>query len=434
MKKLSSVLGILLGGMAVFAANPFTPGGVAVDWSQYDPKPQGVQSSVNLLKNGSFEMPGTDISNWRGKGHWVGWSHVHSSAKTPEITAFRQTFTKNAIRKVSTSAASDGKCAAWIKTPDTVKNAVKPLPMISNKISQSVQVAPETQEQLYRLTFMAKGFHTPTVPHSGSLVVMLQGLKFNEKKKFQNFGKGVQGTFTLRSEWTQHTVDLRLPAGCEGINVTVCLYGVGELFLDDVRLFPGASAKKNTERVQVRVSPYSQLDNTYCLGEKLPGVINFTFNANNPKFTRKQQKLELTLPPGFRVADVRDVCKVSGGKDNIWYIDLMRMTRAAFTRSWYMLQACSVMIESTLPASEKTYTAKYRLVDGDWKGEEHTLNLKVIPAFHGKRPKLFRSSAMLGHEFSFEGPGTAKIADFYAKSGFSCIHGAKDNLAKEIKK
>ena len=434
MKKISSVLGILLGGIAAFAANPFTPGGVAVDWSQYDPKPQGVQSSVNLLKNGSFEMPGTDISGWRGKGHWVGWTHVHSAEKTPAMKDFQKTFSKSALRKISNAGAASGKVSAWIKTPDALKEAFKPLPMISNKISQSVRIAPETQEQLYRLVFMAKGFHTPTVPHTGSLVVMLQGLKYNEKKRFQNFGKGVQSTFTLRSQWTQHTVDLRLPAGSEGISVTLCLYGVGELFVDDVQLFPADTAKKKKERVQVRVSPYSQLDNTYCLGENLPGVINFTFNANNPKFPRKQQKLELILPSGFRVADVRDICKVSGGKDNVWYIDLMRMPRVAFTRSWYMLQACSVMIESTLPASEKTYPAKYRLVDGDWKGEQHTINLKVIPAFHGKRPKIFRSAAMLGHEFSFDGPGTAKIADFYVKSGFSAIHGARENLAKEIKK
>lgn len=430
MKKLFCFAALLAGSMLSFAAGPCPSGGVAVDWAQYDPKPKALGNKVNLIRNGSFELPGTDMTGWKGKGYWIGWSHVHTSEKTPQIKAFQALLGKSALRRVSTASAVKGKFSAFIKTPDTVKDAVKPLPMISNKIRQEVPVTPEKKERLYRLSFMAKGLHTPTYPHAGALVVQMRGQKLNAQKRFQGVGNGSQSSYKLRSEWTQHTADLRLPAGSEGIAVTLILYGVGEAYIDDVQLFP-ADEVAGKERVQVRLSPYALLDNLYCIGENLPGVMNFCFHADDNKFRRKNLKLELILPEGFRVVDVRDICKFSGGRDNVWYVDLMGLGRSSF-KGWYMLQACSVMVQSDLPASEKSYTAKYRLIDGEWKGAQHEFKLKVIPAFHGTRPKYFRSSAMIGHEFSYKGEGTGKIADFYNKSGFSAIHGAKGNLAKEI--
>ena len=198
MKKLHLLLGALLLGTLGLHADPFTPGGVAVDWSKYDPKPEKAASTVNLLKNGSFEMPGTDLSGWRGKGHWVGWAHVHTAQKTPELQNFRTRFSRTAFRKV-VQGGSDGKFSACIKTPDPVKDMIKPLPMLSNKISQTIPLKPEKSERVYTLTFMAKGMITATRPHSGSLVVQMRGQKLNAKKRFQGVGKGVQNSFTLRS-------------------------------------------------------------------------------------------------------------------------------------------------------------------------------------------------------------------------------------------
>ncbi len=423
--------GFLLPALLCSAADhPFTPGGVAVDWAQFDPKVQIETPAVNLVKNGSFEMPGTVLSGWRNKGHWAGWAHLHGK-NTPLLKEFNAKLLKAATRQVSTQQSFKGKYAAYIKTPDHLRELIKPFPMVSNKISQTVAVTPENQPVLYTLVFMAKGFHTPTVTHNGQLVVQMQGKVSDAQKAGKKGSKGVQANFKLRSEWTRYNVNILLPANCDKVSITLNLYGVGEAYFDDVQLFPASAVKK--DHIQVRISPYSQLDNTYCLGEKLPGVINFTFNSEAKKFKRKKLKLELTLPENFKVVDTRDNCTFTKGPGNTWQIDLMGMTKVAFTRAWYMLQACSVMVESTLPASEKLYPASFRLTDGAWKGQTHAFNLKVIPAHHGKRPALFRSSAMLGHEFSFKGAGTEKTVDFYDKSGFSCIHGAKPALAKALK-
>ena len=74
MKKFYVLLAALTSG--VLWGDPCSPGGVAVDWAQFDPKPKVLTNTVNLLKNGSFEMPGTDMTGWRGKGHWIGWANV----------------------------------------------------------------------------------------------------------------------------------------------------------------------------------------------------------------------------------------------------------------------------------------------------------------------------------------------------------------------
>ena len=98
MKKFYFLTGVLLSGAFMLGANPFLPGGIETDWMKYDPKPAEQVSAVNILKNGSFEMEGTELSGWRGKGHWSGWGHVHSGKKTPEMKALKAKFSKTAFR------------------------------------------------------------------------------------------------------------------------------------------------------------------------------------------------------------------------------------------------------------------------------------------------------------------------------------------------
>ena len=425
------ICALLLCCAFVSKAHPFGPGGIAVDWTQYDPKEKALPTQVNLMKNGSFEMPGTVLNGWAGKQHWVGWAHVHAGTTDPKIKALREKFSKAVSRSVSDKYASDGKYSAFLCSPESFKNAANPLPMLSNKIKQTVPVEQGKGSGRYRFVFSLRGRHAVTMPHAGALVVQLQGEKRGPKGKFVAAGKVAQSNFLLRPEWVRKQCDIILPPDATAVSVTISLYGLGEAWIDDCRLFPAEAGQSAADRVQVRLSPYELLDNTWCIGEGLPGVMNFAFHAENKKFPRKAQKLELTLPPGFTAVDCRDVCTLSGGQNNVWHLDLMRLGRGAF-QDWYMLQSASVMVTSSLKSSEKLYTGSYRLVDGDWKGRLHEFKLKVIPAFQGVRPKMFRSAAMLGHEFTFAGAGREKIAEFYLKSGFSCIHGAKADLAARM--
>ena len=431
MKTFLTGLGSLL-FLTAASATPFSPGGTAQDWSKFDPKPQVEEkSSVNFVRNGSFEEK-TDFKGSRGKGFWHVGSRVHGLPKTPENEAFRKRFSGAVIRKISTEGAADGKAFLLLKTPDEVKDWLKPFPQISNRLGQLVPVTVK-EEGYYRLTFKAKGRHTPTAPNRGLFLVQVFPQNHKSKgRSRKNLAYGVQTFFSLRPQWTTHRFDFKLPAGEKAVNLTLSLYGAGEVCLDDVRLYPVQKSSADAP-IQVKVMPYSLMDNTFCLGEKLPGVINFTFNAPDKKFKRKNMLLEVRLPENFKVVDVRNYCPLTPKGKGVWEIDLMKMLPNAISRPWYAQHGCAVMIESTLPPSEKLYPLHYRLRDGKWAGEESTIYLKVIPAVSGKRPELFRSSAMLNNEWSFEKEGVNKIADFYVTSGFSAIFGAKGPVAKAMK-
>ena len=429
MKKL--FLSVIFLFCALCSGEIFSSGGVAVDWANYAPKAKvEKKSSINYVRNGSFEEP-ADFKGPRGKGYWHGGSRTHGLKRTPEVQAFQKRFAESIVRRIRNKGAVDGKNFLLLQTPDEVSKWYKPFPQISNRLSQTVKI-PVKADGNYRLSFKAKGYHLPTAPNRGLFLVQVfpRGIKKSSRTR-KNMAYGTQQYFSLRPQWSSHNFDFKLPANCKEISLTLSLYGVGEVCLDDVRIFP--AKPESTAPIRVKVMPYSFLDNLFCLGEKLPGVVNFTFNAPDKKFKRKNMLLELRLPDGFKVVDVRHNCTLTPRGKGVWEIGLMQLLPNAISRPWYAQHGCAVMIESSLPSSEKIYTATYRLKDGKWAGEKNTLLLKIIPAVHGKRPKKFRSAAMLNNEWTFEKEGVEKIADFYMTSGFSAIFGAKGPVSKAMK-
>ena len=415
---------------ALCNASPFAPGGVAVDWAEYDPKPKAeVKSSINYVRDGSFEKSSFKVP--KNKQIWKSSARVHGLKKTPENQKFRERFSAAVIREIRKNGAADGKAFLFLKTPDEVREWLKPFPQISNRVFQTVPIS-VAQDGTYRLSFKAKGSHTPSAPNRGLFLIQVYPRDIKNKSRARkNMPYGIQTFFSLRPQWSTYNFDFKLPAGEKAADLTFALYGAGEACVDDVRIFP--YIPESSAPIRVRVMPYTLLDNTFCLGEKLPGVINFTFNAPDKNFKRRNMCLEVRLPEGFRIVDVRNNCSLASKGKGLWEINLMQLLPGAISRPWYAQHGCAVMIESTLPPSEKLYSVRYRLRDGKWTGEENIINLKVIPAVHGKRPGKFRSAAMLSNEWNFDNGGAGKITDFYMTSGFSAVFGAKGKVAREMK-
>ena len=428
---LTTLFILLFSVFTLSASDVWSSGGVATDWALYDPKPvKQVQSTVNLVPNGSFEMPGTDFKGRKGKGFWTGGARTHGKNNAPGFAEFRDRYIQSTIRRINPQSAADGKCSLLLKTPDEVASWYSPLPQMSNRVTQLFTIPASKADQLYRLTIKTKGYHKPTAPNRGLFLIQLRPMK-GAKNKFTPAGKGLQQFFTLTADWSNRSFDVRFPGGCTAVNLTLCLYGVGEACVDDIRLFP---LKAGKEPVIVKAIPYDRLDNTFCFGENLPGVINFAFHADNRKFKRKNMALELELPEGFQVIDARNICPVKQISPRVWHVGLMEALPNALRRSWYAQHGIYVMIKSTLPASEKNHIARYRLIDGKWKGSYNTIAFKVLPAFKGTQPRLFRTSAMLNNEWNFEKAGVKEITDFYKTTGFNAIFGAKGPLAEAMKK
>lgn len=423
---------LILAAFSLGAADVWSSGGVASDWSKKETKPEKeIKSTVNYVKNGSFEMPGTDFNGKKGKGYWQWGARIHGKHEAPGAAEFKERYIKGTIRKINTKSATDGKCSLLIKSPDEMVKWISPLPMMSNRVVQSFNIPASQADQLYRITFKTKGYHKPTSPNRGLFLFQLRPMKL-KGKQLLFADKGIQHYFSLKADWHTSSYDVRFPAGCTGANLTLCLYGVGEACVDDIRFFPVKNA--DSDPVQVKATPYAWLDNVFCLGENLPGVINFTLHADNRKFKRKKLLLEVDMPEGFQIVDTRNNCPAVKTGKNSWQIDLMETLPNTLARSWYAQHAISVMVKSSLPPSEKLYKCAYRLKDGSWQGKTSTVNFKVIPAVKGEQPQLFKCSAMLNNEWNFEKGGVKEIVDFYKTSGFNAIFGAKGPVSQEMKK
>ena len=63
-----------------------------------------------------------------------------------------------------------------------------------------------------------------------------------------------------------------------------------------------------SEKLNVFVTPWSFLDNTYCIGEKQPGVIVFEMQ-NEQRSQFKDLTLNLTIPAGFKFHSAHRFCE-----------------------------------------------------------------------------------------------------------------------------
>jgi hypothetical protein len=408
----------------------FESGGVSIDFSLYGPK-KVQPAGENLLAHGSFEGAEVTLSGGSGPGQWRGHAHVHGATNVPELASFRQeVLTKSQRRIVSENPAAGQNCAA-ILTPETLRELFKPLPMISNKISQFVAITPSEQASKYRLSFQTRGRHYQAPILSTLSVFVAMDKKSPETGRYAQTKKTAQHRFTLDNEWQTHSIELLVPPGSERLDFTFALYGLGECYLDEIALV----AQELSSGIEVRLHPAQELDQLYALGEGLPGSLNFTFQCEG-ELQRKALQLLVALPPGFTLVDQRDLNPLldsttlpDGG--TLCRFNLQRFPKVAF-KDYYLHHAAAILVKSSHTASDRLYPAQYWLEDGDWQGTKKNFNFRIISAVQAERPKRFRSAAMVGHEFTYiaDGAGNQAFADFYLSTGMSCIHGAPAQVSK----
>ena len=411
-------------------ADVFSPGGTTFDFQQFAPKaaPSGPRKG-NLLVNGDFEKPGPVFPKNGGRGSWRGGVNVHG--RTPNAEKVRSLCT----RQISADNPAEGKFCLRLETPVQV-NDLAPKIMLSNRIVQEVLIPETKEETVWELRFKMRGKHLPS-HGTPSLVILHTPLRSDPKRpaRLLPFKDYQIKRYSLTPEWSDGAFTFRAPAGTKGFYVCPALYGAGTAFLDDISLTP--SQAKN--EVEVRAAPQGFMDNVYAVGEGLPAMINFAFASDNPP-SRKDMLLELVLPPGFEAlggrefVPLRSKTKNPDGSTTV-LLELKNLPPLAFTRKFFKMHSAVIVTKAPgLKAGPKRYPLHYRLLKGTWEGESHTLYLQIIPAVHARRPANFRTSAMIGMAFRFQGEMAKVAAEFYRESGFSCIYGALGDFSAELKK
>lgn len=414
---------------ALFAA--LDPGGVSIDLSVFKGTPEVSGAGENLVRCGDFEDKAIDFT--KVASPWRGGCHVwQKGLKNP---AHRKRIA-NAMRRAVVGSGVNGSRCVVLHTPDEAgrEQDASGNPWMSSYISQEILLPDAAAPGKYTCSFMVRG-RTRNAVGANSLNVFADF--FDKEAGVPGAGtlrKGVNYRVTLPGDWEQRSFSFAAPPRTRRISLRFALYGQGKIFLDDVQLLKTPV----TGRADIYVSPLSYLDNTCCIGENQPGVISFVMrNEGRTKF--RNLTLNLKIPPGFRFHSgnfddslVKCVKNPDGSTTAECVVQrFVSSMPAEGHRVW--LRPTAVLIPE-VKASAKRHPLAYSLSDGAWHGEEKTIELKVIEAVRGKRPKYFITGIQTAHEFSLPAEKLSVIREFLVRNGLNALHGGSDALKKEVKK
>ena len=418
---------LLLTGLSLAALDP---GGVSVDLSRFEGTSAVAVTGEDLLRDGDFEASGIDFgaknSPWRGGAH-VWQRGLKDQAHRKRIMG--------AMRRTVGSGGVKGSRCAVFHTPEesSREQNADGDPWMSSYISRNILLPDSAGPVKYTCVFTVRG-RVRNGPGSNG---------FNVFADFYDKEAGVPGAKTLRKTvnqpvklsrtYEQRSFSFAAPAHTRRISLRFALYGQGQVFLDDVKLLKTPAA----EGAEIYVSPLSYLDNTCCIGEKQPGVISFVMrNEKRTKF--KKLTLHLKIPPGFRLlggnfADeqIKAVKQPDGSTTAACVVQ--RFVSSMPVEGHGVWLRPTVVLIPELKASGKRYPLTYRLSDGAWQGEEKSIDLKVIEALPGARPKYFISGVQTAHEFSLPEDKLSVIRAFLVRNGLNALHGGSDALKKAVK-
>ena len=418
MMKIHLPLAALLAGTAL-AAGEFTPGGVSVDLdSKVWRSAPASGSEKNYVINGSFEEPGTNPNGFSQlkQKHWCGFANVGLIGDNMDKTYRREILSKLKRAVIEVKDAPSGKKVLHVVTPPSVRKPGAPLPRINHKVMQDVTIpAAPAGNVKYTVSVKAKG--SPGT----KLSFQLNTKKKQLDAKPLRTGKGQWGTHPLSPEWGPVTQELTVPQGTDLIDLTLVFEGIGEFYADDVKLFRNSAS----DPLLVTTIPAEQTDGVIHFADGAANMVTFVFDHGGG-VNRKEHFLTVELPPGFTLTDYRRMAKAAmSAQGNRHTFSLAGYYKDPHLQDWYQYQAFSLLLETTHGVSEKLHKLRFHVHGKNWRGKVHEVSIKIDPPVSGKRPKLFKTAAMFGHEIEFGEKGCARYADFYARSGFNCVDGAQ---------
>lgn len=410
------------------ASAKFDAGGVSIDLAKCRME-QSASHGENLLKFSDFEDTKVDLQQ-KPLGNWASAFYVHKrEGEEPQSK-----MATLASRKISTENPASGTCCAALITPLAVNQYrdANGVPMISNRILQNI-LLPETAVPVkFQLKFKLRG-RLENKPGLNSFHAFVSFFDKPEQSKAKQLKKMLNVSFPVKPDWQDNSMNFVAPPGTRSLNISLALYGCGEVYLDDIKLTPMQMA----EGMTVKLMPFAFLDNIFCLGAGQPGTLVFAFgNENATKL--EHPALYLKIPAAFKLVDIRDALKIADRKqdkdDKVTYkIDLTGLKNfISVSRDFYSTyQVASAMLKADLPPGEKLYPAEYWVEDGNYHSAPEKFSMKIIPASSGKKPQIFRTSTMILRESDFAGDGAKEFVQFYANNGFNCIHGANNKSMQD---
>jgi hypothetical protein len=423
MKKLS--LYLMFTGIVSTTAYALDPGGVKYDFAAIQ-RQQAAGTVENLLKFGGFEEDNINLDHWQAQNTWGSAQYLHTTDQGEHIVKFRKELPGLTRRFRSAENPHSGKyCAALISPPELQQRRdTEGKPMLSNRINQSLAFPALEQPLKFRFSLFLRG-KLEAVPglNSFRLFVTFAG---EDKKETR---KTINHEFSMPLQWEERSLEFIAPAGTTTLGISLALYGIGEAYIDDVKLEKTAM----NSGVTARVMPQAFLDKIFAAGENQPGSLVFSCN-NETGAKCTNLRLAVRIPPEFEFLDAGNM-PPAGEKNGVRYFDLMGLHKTFDSDFYGMYNVSTLLLKSELPASDRTYPLEYWVEDEDYRSPVETIGLKIIPAVKGETPKMFRTAAMYGREMNYtSAPAVESVVKFYRDGGFNSIHGHfNPALAKALK-
>jgi len=244
------------------------------------------------------------------------------------------------------------------------------------------------------------------------------------------------------SRWQKRWLEFEAPSSTRRLDVRLALTGCGEVWFDDVTLYPAVKKNKGPE---VRLMPWYFLDNLYCLSSADAGVMLFGFrNDGGSKIDRPQ--LLVQLPEGVTILDMASAAKIietrtvqtSDGTVQEYRIDIGawkgRIHDGTFPYPFNTWEGLSLLLTTSRPVGQTRLKASYWLEDGQYHTMPLSFAIQIVPPLPATAaPKTFRSGA---HLFLVEGfakeVGVKAFAARYQKVGFNSVHVCPSALGAEM--
>ena len=414
--------------MTVFSLDP---GGVSVDLNLLKGASAAGKEVKNLLRSGDFE--GKDIFHKKGSP-WYGGSYVWSkSLKGPE---HKKKIFAGQRRYIDPKGGVNGSACAVIYSPDTLA-ALQDSdgnPWMSNSFNQIVGIEDSAEPVKYTLIFKVKG----KTGKSAGINSFRTFIHFYNKKPgiwkgLKKNRASINHAVSVSRDYEVRSLSFVAPAHTPRLDINLTLYGQGQIFIDDVQLI-----KNEIKAGAVAyVTPWTFLDNTWCIGEKQPGTIVFEMQ-NEKRVKYKKLLMTVKIPAGFKLHSGNEkntLVSLKKNPDNSsTAVFNIQSFVAGMPKDGYGMWSCpSVTLIPEISKSETLYPLEYQLSEGNWKSDVKTLNLKVIAPLQGKRPKNYVSGVQVVHEFNLPSDKLPVIRDFLNRTGLNALHGGNNNLKKSVK-
>ena len=387
------------------------PGGVTFDFGKYPVRKTGKTTGTNLLANGDFSDPNTDLQKelWKRKEKtWDGCSYVHLSEKEWDSPSFLKDLNANSIRKVENGHAV-------IITRPQAAAAWKKRVRVSNRVRQGVTIPDSDASRSFQLSFKLRGQAGKVDTWNHPQIFVFAGANPADQS-WKELKVCVSKVLPFSREFQEWRINFTVPPKTRSIRVNFALYGIGRMEFDDVAIVPVTLSSS----VDVLNFPCGYFDKLFCFGEGQPLPMLFALGCPGTP-DRKNLRLEVELPQGFKVVSWRREHPLLARKENTYTFDLSKLPPSVmapeFNRQW---GAVSLLVQSSLKPSPQTFTARYRTLGGNYTMPCRELKLQVIPAVKGKRPAKFLSGAMLSTDFNFAA-NQQQAAGVLRDAGFNAL-------------